>query len=160
MKKRIINATAAAAVSGFLIGGCAAQSDPSSLQNNAARAARPSASDQQTLSAETRAKRIADAIERMADIKEAYAVVTGNTAIVGINLNGESDDARVIEVKTLVDRTVKSVDQEITHVAVTASPELVDRIIKMVGGEQTPQEETDLDQFRDDELFFRVAPTI
>lgn len=116
--------------------------------------------EQKNLSANTRAEKIATAVENMAEIKEAYAVVTGNTAIVGINLEGAANDARLIEIKRLVEKEVKSTDSDINHVAVTASPELVEKITNMTGGSQTSKEHSDLEKLKDNEAFFRAAPTI
>lgn len=61
-----------------------------------------------------------EAIEKLAEVDEAYVVPTGNTALVGLELDdqyqGEVDD----RLKKMVLARVQTVDKNITGVAVTA----------------------------------------
>ncbi len=108
-------------------------------------------------STKKRAKKIADAVEIIEEIENAYVVVTGNTAIIGINLIESLSDTQIISLKHIIEDEVREIDPDIGHIAVTASPELVERIMNMSGGNK---DKSELRQNLDDDIFFRVAPTI
>ncbi len=84
--------------------------------------------DEKTHDTERRTKVIADGVTKMKGIKRASVVISGNTAIVGIEVEGDLTDASLIKYKTDVDKKVKSIDKAINHVSVTASLELVGQI--------------------------------
>ena len=114
------------------------------------------------LTAEMRAELLAEKIEEMDAIDKAYVVVTGNTAIVGIDLEQEMNDAKLIELKRVIERRVVAADQGIKHAVVTASKDLVEKILKMVGENEhkAENEVNELAPFGNDNTFFKVAPMI
>ena len=128
-------------------------------QNDADTA--PEQFEQLHQSAEARARELAGFVTNMEGISEAFVVVNGRTAIVGINLAREMTDTQLIDLKNVVKKEVMSRDKDITHVAVTASPELVERVNRLMGsGGPSPSEQRELEQNKDNDAFFRVAPTI
>lgn len=81
-----------------------------------------------TITTEQRAQNIADHITKMDGIERTSVVITGNTAIVGIEITGELEDRKLMKLKTEVEKEVRRMDKELKHVAVTAAAELVQRI--------------------------------
>lgn len=80
-----------------------------------------------------KASRIASAVSRLPGIEKTTVVITGNTALVGIHILSTVADDQVGALKDQVERKVRGMDGEIRNVAVTASPELVERITTMAG---------------------------
>ncbi len=98
--------------------------------------------DKNTTLTERRAKKIAHAVTKIERIDKASVVLNSNSAIIGIEVSGELDDARLINLKKEVEKEVRLVDKDLDRIAVTASKELVERVSKMadfVSGE--PEEE-------------------
>ncbi|MDR3239780.1 MAG: YhcN/YlaJ family sporulation lipoprotein, partial [Clostridiales bacterium] len=89
--------------------------------------------DLDSVSAETddRAKKIADAVTELEEIDKASVVITGNTAIVGIQTKDSQNDSGLIKTKERVEAKVKSIDKDVDHVGVTAANDLVKRISRM-----------------------------
>ena len=83
------------------------------------------------LTREERSKRIARAVAQMDEIISASAVITENTAIVGIQTDIQYTDSELIEIKRLIEERVKALDKGIDHVSVTISKDLVERINRM-----------------------------
>lgn len=77
---------------------------------------------------EERAQAIAALVTDMSEIERASVVITGKNAIVGIEIAGELDDRKLIKLKTQVEKEIRKMDPDISHVAVTASADLVQRI--------------------------------
>jgi len=84
--------------------------------------------DEKEALSDSRAQKIADAVTALSSIDKASVVVTGNTAIVGIELAVELNDENLIKAKEHVSEAVKKTDGAIDHVSVTASDELIKRI--------------------------------
>jgi hypothetical protein len=61
-------------------------------------------------------------------------VITGNTAIVGIETVRKTDDNQLAQYKRDIETLVKETDAGIDHVTVTAAEDLVERIDKMADG--------------------------
>ncbi|MCL2462387.1 MAG: YhcN/YlaJ family sporulation lipoprotein [Defluviitaleaceae bacterium] len=132
----------------LLMAGCAAHENPEALrlQNRAKMSIEDGTSrtyprsgdyetndaardfDEKTARSDGRAQKIADAVTALQSIDKASVVVTGNTAIVGIELAVELNDENLIKAKGEVSDAVKACDGEIDHVTVTASDELIKRI--------------------------------
>lgn len=78
-----------------------------------------------------RAESIANAVAKEKNIESASCVITGNTALVGLQFDkqykGEITDA----IKNSVKKRVKKVDDRINEVVVTADPDLLSRIKTM-----------------------------
>ncbi|MDR1559385.1 MAG: YhcN/YlaJ family sporulation lipoprotein [Clostridiales bacterium] len=83
------------------------------------------------LSGEERSQKIAEAVSRLDEIKSATAVITGNTAIVGVETDSRYTDSELIDIKRLVEERVKSTDKGIDHVSVTTAGDMVGRINRM-----------------------------
>jgi YhcN/YlaJ family sporulation lipoprotein len=105
-------------------------------------------------SVKRRSMALTKAAESFDEVSDAYVVISGNTAIIGLNLTGDLDDSRIISLKRDIEAEALSIDDEISHVAVTASPELVDRIINMIGGDTANEDQAD------DAKFYQLTPVI
>jgi len=80
---------------------------------------------------EERSQKIAKAVTGLNAIKSASVVITGNTAIVGVQTDGNYNDTALIEIKRMVEERVKSVDKGIDHISVTTAIDLIGRINRM-----------------------------
>jgi len=87
--------------------------------------------EQTNESTSERAERVAQAVTALNGIDTASVVISGDTAIVGIQITGALDDARLIKLKGEVEKEALRTDGGLTHVAVTASAELVKRVTNM-----------------------------
>ena len=77
---------------------------------------------------EERAEALASAVTALEDVVGSSVYIAGNTAIVGIAVDGEIADPELIKLKKEVENRVKTQDRQIERVAVTASLELLGRI--------------------------------
>lgn len=75
-----------------------------------------------------KADKIAAEVTKVEDVKSATVVITGNTALVGINMTSGTKGTLNAQVKQKVENAVKAVDKNITRVSVTADPDLFTRI--------------------------------
>jgi YhcN/YlaJ family sporulation lipoprotein len=93
---------------------------------------------------EKRAEKLAEAITKLEGIKKATVVITGSTALVGIETNKAIEDAELIDIKRLVEEQISIVDKAIDHISVTTSEDLVHRISRMsdAGISEKPPEES------------------
>lgn len=112
--------------------------------------------------AEDRAETIANEINRNPQIKKAAVVVTGNTAIVGITLNEDLSDGKLIELKRQVEKTVKKIDLEIDHVAVSSAPDLYSKIFNASSKSDKEKEELRKNESiqKKENILFQLIPTI
>ncbi len=115
--------------------------------------------DSDKMTSRTRAKRIADRVTEIEGVKTAQTVITGNTAIVGLTLDKELTDEPLIELKRLVEKNVRKLDNSIDHVSITTAPDLVRRITDLAAGGISDNRKN-LENYRDDDILFRVAPTL
>ncbi|WP_026485518.1 YhcN/YlaJ family sporulation lipoprotein [Caldanaerobius polysaccharolyticus] len=81
-----------------------------------------------TNSQTARANRIAAAVAKLPDVNRATVVISGNTALVGIDMKGNVEKTKEAKVKKSVEKTVRSTDKAINNVSVTADPDLYNRI--------------------------------
>lgn len=79
----------------------------------------------------TRAKDIANDIAKEKDIKSASCVVTGNTALVGLEFEEQYKGKVTDAIKKSVDKRVKNLEPSINNVVVTADPDILSRIKTM-----------------------------
>ena len=77
---------------------------------------------------QSRAREIADAAARQRDVKSATCVLTGNTAMIGVQFNEQLKGKMTDAIKTEVEKKAKEADDRITRVVVTADPDMVSRI--------------------------------
>ncbi len=64
-------------------------------------------------------------------IQSARVLVNGNTAIVGIDLKERADDIKLMATKKTVEDAVREIVPHFERIAVTAAPELVEKITKI-----------------------------
>lgn len=118
--------------------------------------------DNRRETAEDRAAAIANEINKNPQIEKAAVVVTGNTAIVGLTLKEELPDGKLVELKKLVEKTVKKADAEIEHVAVSSAPDLYGEILDASGNDDKEKEELKESEGvkQSEDVLFRLIPTI
>ncbi|HHU79211.1 MAG TPA: YhcN/YlaJ family sporulation lipoprotein [Clostridiales bacterium] len=75
-----------------------------------------------------RAQKIADAAARIREVQSAACVVTGNTAMVGLQFNDQYKGDLTNAIKKQVEKRVRDTDKRIDRVVVTADPDMVSRI--------------------------------
>ncbi|WP_202709133.1 YhcN/YlaJ family sporulation lipoprotein [Sporosalibacterium faouarense] len=76
----------------------------------------------------SRAKKIADKIAAMSNVEDATVVISGNTALIGVDLTNDSTLRINDNMRKQIERTVKNADSSINKVSVTADPDIFDRI--------------------------------
>lgn len=76
----------------------------------------------------TRAEKIADSIVDLPGVDDATVVITGNTALVGVDIEEELEGKVVTDLKKQIVTRVKQIDKNIKNVTVTADPDLFERI--------------------------------
>lgn len=103
------------------------------------------------------AKKIADKVEDIDEIDSATCVISDDTAIVGVQFDKEYKGELTDEVKKKVEDVAKKAEDNIDRVAVTADPDLFDRLTTLVDdiGKGKP-----LTGLRDeiDEILNRIQP--
>lgn len=77
------------------------------------------------------ARKIADRIEDIQGINRAYVLISGDTAIIGVDMNNEAEGQVTRDLKDRIERVVKKVDNDIDNVSITADPDLLTRIQNM-----------------------------
>jgi YhcN/YlaJ family sporulation lipoprotein len=75
-----------------------------------------------------RAERISSEIDKFAEIKNSYTVVTDGTALVGLKMNQNNTRNISRGLREDIERKVQSVDTQIDRVYVTSDSGLVERI--------------------------------
>ena len=110
--------------------------------------------DSKSDKAHSLADRVADSAESSEEVERAYAVITGNVAIIGINLSRELEDSKLIQLKRKIEKGVLELSDEIDHVAITAAPELVEKIYGMSANRKNGLRDNGND------ALFRVAPGV
>lgn len=104
-----------------------------------------------------RARQIADGIEDIQGINRAYVLLSGDTAIVGVNMNNEAEGQVTRDLKQKIERTVRRYNEDIDNVSVTADPDLLTRIQNMF---EDMDEGNPIEGFADEfqEIFRRITP--
>jgi len=99
-------------------------------------------------SAAERGEKLSNHISGVEGVDKVSAVITGNTAIIGISLAGELEDfsdRRLMRLKTKIENEARLFDPSLAHVAVTTSGELIERINNLadpLGFDDTPPRTT------------------
>lgn len=75
-----------------------------------------------------RAKKIANAAAKQKEVDSAACVITGNTAMIGVQFNAQYKGDLTNAIKKQVEKRVKDADNKITRVVVTADPDMVSRL--------------------------------
>lgn len=81
--------------------------------------------------AEKASEAMGEAIEKLAEVDEAYVVPVGNTALVGLELDDQYQGEVDERLKKMVLSRVQTVDKNITGVAVTAEKLMVPEIMAL-----------------------------
>lgn len=84
--------------------------------------------DIQAENTEERAEKLSYAVSNLKGITKSTVYVTGNIAIIGIEVDGELTDRELIKFKKEVEHKARETDKNLERVAVTASLELVGRM--------------------------------
>lgn len=82
----------------------------------------------------TRAAKIATNVAKLPEVNKATVVVSGNTAIVGIDMKASVQGTHETQVKKKVEKTVRDTDKSIKNVSVTSDPDLYKRIDNIAKG--------------------------
>lgn len=82
----------------------------------------------------TRAAKIATNVAKLPEVNKATVVVSGNTAIVGIDMKASVQGTHETQVKKKVEKTVRDTDKGIKNVSVTSDPDLYKRIENIAKG--------------------------
>ena len=105
-----------------------------------------------------KAKQIAEKIERLDNIDEAYVLISGNTAIVGVDMENNVEGQVTNELKNKIEQIVKDSAANIKNVSITADPDLLTRIQNMAEDIMNGRPITGFaEQF--EEILRRIAPT-
>lgn len=75
-----------------------------------------------------RSKIIARDVAQLKEIEKATCVITGDTAMIGVQFDKQYKGKLTDRIKKEVDREVKSTDKRIKRVAVSADPDVVSRL--------------------------------
>jgi YhcN/YlaJ family sporulation lipoprotein len=81
-----------------------------------------------------RAERIARNVAKIPEVNKATVVISGSTALVGIDMKAHVQGAHETEVKKKVEKTVRETDKAVKNVSVTADPDLYKRIDNIAKG--------------------------
>lgn len=108
--------------------------DDSGMRNDDLDDAKIKDEDLDVDSMNKRSKAISNKVAEIEGIKDANVVITGNTALVGIDIPKDTKDSRTTELKNAVQTMVKNSDNKIDNVVVTADADLTQRI-KTVGND-------------------------
>lgn len=79
----------------------------------------------------TRANAIARRVADLNEVNRCSVLLSGNTAIVGIDMKNNLQGKMTTALKQKIETTVKNVDNNITNVSITANPDLFTRISNM-----------------------------
>lgn len=75
-----------------------------------------------------RADKIAENVADLKEVNDATVIISGNTAIVGVDIKDQIEGALTTNLKKKVEKTVRNTDKSIRNVTVTADADLFKRI--------------------------------
>jgi YhcN/YlaJ family sporulation lipoprotein len=78
-----------------------------------------------------RADRIAKNVTKLNDVNSTTVVISGNTALVGVDIKDNVEGKITNNLKRRVEKTVRDTDKNITNVSITADADLYRRISNM-----------------------------
>lgn len=104
-----------------------------------------------------RVKKVENAVNKIQGVKSSAVVITGDRALVGINLDSNIEDAKTKQIKTEVEKTAKSVDKSLTSVAVSSDADVFTRISKVGEGLKSGKPFSEFTN-EVEEIFRRVLP--
>ena len=94
------------------------------VNNNTARPG----TNQMGTDMQDRAEKLADVAAKQKEVESASCLITGNTAMVGLQFNNQYKGKLTDSIKKQVDKRVREADKRIDKVVVTADPDMVSRI--------------------------------
>jgi YhcN/YlaJ family sporulation lipoprotein len=75
-----------------------------------------------------RTRKISDRIEDLKEVETAACIITGNTALVGIQFDEQYKGTKTDAIKEKVEKAAKAADARVNNVVVTAEPDTLSRI--------------------------------
>ena len=90
--------------------------------------------DRMTGHKEDRIVTLEDGIRQVIGIKDASVIIIENAAIVSVNLTEGTGNTAMPNIRRDIERRVKELDKSIRYVSVTASPEMIERLHEITGG--------------------------
>lgn len=125
---------------------------------SAARKPEPNASRNPVAQENQQAQTLASEAANVEGVKTAYVVVSGNMALVGLNVDRNATEAETNRIKTEAGQRVQKADRKITDVRVSTDPDTVVRIRNVFEGINQGKP---LSSFETEikELVRRIAPT-
>ncbi|MGI6484774.1 MAG: YhcN/YlaJ family sporulation lipoprotein [Tepidanaerobacteraceae bacterium] len=116
----------------IIIGGCSVSRKPAPSPMTPDRS--PAPAQDTTPRAHTIATKLANAAERVDGVKSASVVVSGSTALVGLEIEPDVETNKTDEIKQKVAERVKRADSIIMAASVTTDPNLITRLRKIAEG--------------------------
>ncbi|MGB9802833.1 YhcN/YlaJ family sporulation lipoprotein, partial [Desulfofundulus sp.] len=104
------------------------------------------------------ATKLAAEAEKVPGVRKATVVLTGNTAIVGLELKPGVGRGRTAAIKDEVARRVRAADKRVTTVLVTTDPDVVARIRRVAAGVSRGAPVTSFNR-EIQEIIRRITPT-
>lgn len=106
-----------------------------------------------------KATQIAKDINSIEGVKKSTVIITGQTALIGLDLTNNLNDEQIANVKKLAEAKAKNSNNGIKNAAITASPEIVQRITNLATDIKDGKPISSLaDELKT--LIRRVTPTI
>lgn len=104
-----------------------------------------------------RVKKVEDAVNKIKEVKSSAVVITGDRALVGINMQSNVEAAKTNKVKSEVEKAAKAADKSLTSVAVSSDADVFTRISKVGEGLKSGRP---FSEFANEveEIFRRVLP--
>ena len=107
----------------------------------------------------TRANNIVDEVVKIQGIESATAIISENTAIVGVTMENNKEGNVTREIEERVKEIVKETDGKIDRVAVTADPDLFTRVENIAKDSGKGRPLSGLGR-EIEEIFRRITPTM
>jgi len=79
-----------------------------------------------------RAERIADRVASLREIESSTCIITGNTAMIGVQFSDQYKGKMTNAIKEKCEEIVKNTDKDIKRVVVTADPDIYSRMTTML----------------------------
>jgi YhcN/YlaJ family sporulation lipoprotein len=105
------------------------------------------------------AQNLANQATKVNGVKEATVVITGNTALVGVDLASNTPTSQINTIQEQVATNIKQADSRITNVSVTADADMVTKIKNIGQGIAQGKPITTFTQQIDD-LMKRIGPAM
>lgn len=146
----------------LLVAGCQPQRKPAPVPDNTGRLV-PAPGTGQTLpvnpaEASALARRLAARAAKVDGVNSATVVLTGNTALVGLDIKAKLPKSRINQIKKEVAAAIKKEDTRIRDVLVSTDADMVTRLKKIAEGISKGRPAS---SFRDEinDIMRRLSPT-